>query len=63
MAKVLVIDDENAIGVLMSRVIGRMGHTVEYADTIKKGLEAVHADNFDIIQREFCNEGRVRMII
>ena len=49
MAKVLVIDDENTIGALMSRVIGRMGHTVDYADTIKKGLEAVHADNFDII--------------
>ena len=49
MAKVLVIDDENTIGVLMSRIIGRMGHTVDYADTIKTGLEAVKADNFDIV--------------
>ena len=49
MAKVLIIDDENTIGVLMSRIIGRMGHTVDYADTIKTGLEAVKADNFDIV--------------
>ncbi|MBE9543246.1 MAG: sigma-54-dependent Fis family transcriptional regulator [Proteobacteria bacterium] len=49
MAKVLVIDDEKSIGTLMSRIIERMGHTVEYAETIKTGMEAVHLDNFDII--------------
>ena len=49
MAKVLVIDDEKTIGTLMSRVIERMGHTVEYAETIKTGMEAVKEDNFDII--------------
>ena len=49
MAKVLVIDDEVTIGALMSRVIERMGHTVEYAETIKTGMEAVREDDFDII--------------
>ena len=49
MAKILVIDDENAIGVLMSRVIEQMGHSVAYAETIKAGMEAVNEDNFDII--------------
>jgi two-component system NtrC family response regulator len=49
MAKVLVIDDEVTIGALMSRVIERMGHIVEYAETIKTGMEAVREDDFDII--------------
>jgi len=49
MAKVLVIDDENSIGALMSRVIERMGHTVEYAASLKTGMEAVHQEKFDII--------------
>ena len=49
MAKILVIDDEHTIGVLMSRVIERMGHTVAYTDTINAGLEAVRADSFDIV--------------
>ena len=49
MAKVLVIDDEKTIGALMSRVIERMGHIVEYAETIKTGMEAVREDDFDII--------------
>ena len=49
MAKVLVIDDEKTIGELMSRLIERMGHTVEYAETIKTGMEAVREYDFDII--------------
>jgi two-component system NtrC family response regulator len=49
MAKVLIIDDEKTIGALMSRVIERMGHTVEYAETIKTGMEAAREDDFDII--------------
>lgn len=49
MAKVLVIDDENMIGALMTRVIERMGHCVQYTDSIKTGMEAACGDNFDII--------------
>jgi len=49
MAKVLVVDDENTIGALMSRVIERMGHTVEYAETLKTAMQAVQEDDFDII--------------
>ena len=49
MANVLVIDDEKTIGTLMSRVLGRLGHTVEYAATIKSGLDAADASQFDII--------------
>ena len=49
MAKILVIDDENVIGAFMSRVIGQMGHSVAYAETIKAGMEAVKEDNFDIV--------------
>jgi len=49
MAKVLVIDDEKTIGALMSRVIERLGHAVEYAETIKTGMEAAREYDFDII--------------
>ena len=49
MAKILVIDDENAIGALMSRVIEQMGHSATYADTLKSGMRAVNEDNFDIV--------------
>ena len=49
MAKILVIDDENTIAVLMSRVIEGMGHTVEHAANIKNGMQAVRQDDFDII--------------
>ena len=49
MAKILVIDDENAIGALMSRVIEQMGHSATYADTLKSGMQAVNEDNFDIV--------------
>jgi len=49
MAKVLVIDDENTIGAIMTRVIERMGHSVQYAETIERGMESAHGDNFDII--------------
>jgi two-component system NtrC family response regulator len=49
MAKILVIDDENAIGALLSRVIEKMGHSAVYADTLKSGMQAVGEDDFDII--------------
>jgi two-component system, NtrC family, response regulator len=49
MAKILVIDDEDAIGKFMSRVIGRMGHTLEYAVNIKTGMQALLEDDFDIL--------------
>ena len=49
MAKILIIDDEKAIGVLISRVIERMGHGAAYAESIKSGLEAVRKEDFDIV--------------
>jgi len=49
MANILVIDDENTIGAFITRVLEQMGHTVTYADTIKAAMEAVSADNFDIV--------------
>jgi two-component system NtrC family response regulator len=49
MAKILVIDDEKAIGALISRVIEQMGHSAAYADTLKSGMQAVNEDDFDIV--------------
>jgi two-component system NtrC family response regulator len=49
MAKILIIDDEKAIGALMSRAIEQMGHTVAYAETLNTGMQAAKADDFDIV--------------
>ena len=49
MAKILIIDDEKAIGALMSRVIEQMGHSATYADTLKSGMQAFTEDDFDIV--------------
>jgi two-component system NtrC family response regulator len=49
MANILVIDDEKMIGDLMSRVILRMGHSVTLATTIKEGLQAAQANDFEVI--------------
>jgi len=49
MARILVIDDENSIGALISRVIEQMGHTAAYADTLKAGMQAVDEGNFDVV--------------
>ena len=49
MANILIIDDENTIGALISRVIEKMGHSAAYADTLKAGMQAAKERDFDII--------------
>ena len=49
MANILVIDDENTIGSFITRLLEKMGHTVTYADTIKAGMKAATAVEFDIV--------------
>ena len=49
MANILIIDDENTIGALISRVIEKMGHSAAYADTLKAGMQAAKEGDFDII--------------
>jgi len=49
MANVLIIDDEKQICQLMSRAIDRMGHHVESAQTLKRGLTLAKSNDVDII--------------
>lgn len=49
MANILVIDDEKMICDLMSRVIMRMGHTVQQATTLEEGISAAQKEVFEVI--------------
>lgn len=49
MANILIIDDEKQICTLMSRAIDRMGHHVEFAQNLEKGLKLAKSNDVDVI--------------
>ena len=49
MAKVLIIDDDPVICSLLSEIVARGGQTAVAAQTLKKGLETVEGDRFDVV--------------
>ena len=49
MANILVIDDEQMICDMMSRVIVRMGHSVQQATTLAEGVNAAQKQAFEVI--------------
>ncbi|MEE9613075.1 MAG: response regulator, partial [Desulfatiglandales bacterium] len=49
MANVLIIDDDDMLCEMLSHAIGRMGHDVKCANTLKSGLHEVSADTFDLV--------------
>lgn len=49
MANILIIDDEQPICIAMVNAIEKMGHHVEYALTLKRGLEKVSSEQFDVV--------------
>lgn len=49
MARVLIIDDEEVICVSVARVVGRMGHDVDYCLTLEEGLRKVSSKPFDVV--------------
>lgn len=49
MARILVIDDEKAIGDLVSRVLSRKGHVVTTAVSGEEGLSLFSRQTFDLL--------------
>ncbi len=49
MAHVLIVDDDELIGEMLSFMVEDMGHSAEFAATIKKGFEKASSEAFDVI--------------
>jgi two-component system NtrC family response regulator len=49
MANILIIDDEKQLCTLMVQVIEQMGHTVEYALTLEKGLRLAKTNSVEVV--------------
>jgi len=49
MARVLIIDDEEAICISVARVVGRMGHDADYSLTLEDGLRKASSKPFDVV--------------
>ena len=49
MANILIIDDDDMLCEMLAHAIGRMGHDVKCAHTLKDGLHEVTADTFDLV--------------
>jgi two-component system NtrC family response regulator len=49
MANILIIDDEKSVCTLISQVINSMGHEVEHALTLEKGLRLAEDNHVDVV--------------
>lgn len=49
MARVLIVDDDELIGEMLSVMVEDMGHSASSATTLKAGFEKASSDNFDVI--------------
>jgi two-component system NtrC family response regulator len=49
MARVLIVDDDELIGEMLSCMVEDMGHFASSATTLKTGFEKASSDNFDVI--------------
>ncbi|MBI9083601.1 MAG: sigma-54-dependent Fis family transcriptional regulator [Desulfobacterales bacterium] len=49
MARILIIDDDIEVCNMLTMAIGRMGHEVDYALTIKSGLDENLNNDFDVV--------------
>jgi len=49
MARVLIVDDDELIGEMLSFMVEDMGHSASSATTLKVGFEKASSDNFDVI--------------
>jgi two-component system cell cycle sensor histidine kinase/response regulator CckA len=51
--KVLVVDDNNSLRILVSRMLCRLGYEVSSADSGEKGLSIFHENKFDIVLSDY----------
>lgn len=49
MAKVLIIDDDPMMNEALTTVVGRMGHSVDTAFTLRQGVDLAEAGAFDVV--------------
>ncbi len=49
MAKVLIIDDDAAIALMLEKMIKNIDHEAEYELTLEKGLQKAHSGDHDVI--------------
>lgn len=49
MANILIIDDDQSVTQMLSRVVSEMGHTVRTASTVIEGLEISGSDRVDVV--------------
>jgi len=47
--RVLAVDDEPALGKVMSRLLGADGHTVVVAQTAEEAIDVLERDAFDVV--------------
>ena len=52
-ARVLVIDDEEALRTSVAKIIGRLGHEVETASNGTQGLDRLSRAPFDVVLTDF----------
>lgn len=58
MAKILVVDDERALLDLMERALGKRGHEVETYMDGDSAVEAIEADDFDLVMSDLRMPGK-----
>ncbi len=49
MARILIIDDDELICDMLSRMVRRMGHDAEHAVTLREGLNKAYSGIFDVV--------------
>ncbi len=53
MSKILVVDDEETVREMLSRLLRQVGYSVEEAESAEEALEVVGGDRFDLIITDF----------
>lgn len=54
MGKVLIIDDEQALGTLLSHMVSHYGYRVEVAQTAQESLMLLRRNNYHLVLADLC---------
>ena len=49
MAKILIVDDEDSVLMLLSEILSQDNHDITVAKTGAEGIEKYHTDNFELV--------------
>jgi CheY-like chemotaxis protein len=56
-AKILIVDDEEALCAILKEMLGMLGHTVDVSQLPSEALEKIKVDSFDLIISDFRMPG------